>query len=660
VDLSIIIVNYNVKEFLQNCINSIQKATKNITSEIIVVDNASDDGSVELLQAQFPEVKLFINEKNLGFSAANNIGLKYSSGKYLLLLNPDTIVEENTFDTLIDFFQKTPDAGLAGCKILNPDGTLQLACRRSFPGPWTSFCKVTGLSSLFPKSKIFARYNLTYLDENKTYEVDAISGSFMMMKREVFEKIGGLDEIFFMYGEDLDWCYRVQKSGYKVYYVNSTQIIHYKGESTKRSSLDETKLFYNAMHLFVKKHLATSFLVEIILRSAIMARELIAFIGRGKLILISVVFDILAFNVSLFLAENIYSILKGWFGFPDDSLWIVFTVPVAFHILTGFVLRNYKKDNISLLSNLISISAAFFVISSLTYFFKDYAYSRGIVILTYFILFFLSSLWRVIYKFYVRVGLPGLQSAKINTLIVGTSSSAIEIASKLKSNYTSFHSIVGLISQTRKEIGTKAGNFDVIGSIENIRKIIHEKKINEVIFSSKELSYKQIMSIVAECQQERVEFRLAGENIDFIVGKSSINLLNDIPLFEISYNISQPVNRFFKRLFDIVLSLFLLVFLYPFIFILKGRKAKENTFGKLVLSTPKVLFKNYSFVGPYNSENQGSLYLGKPGLTGLWFTEIEEAESLEKLNIFYAKNQNLWLDLEIIGKTIQKLLMQRD
>lgn len=659
-DLSIIIVNYNVKEFLQNCIHSIQKATKNITSEIIVVDNASDDGSVELLQSQFPEVKLFVNNKNLGFSAANNIGLQYSTGKHLLLLNPDTIVEENTFDTLIDFFNTNPDAGLAGCKILNPDGTLQLACRRSFPGPWTSFCKVTGLSSLFPKSKIFARYNLTYLDENKTYEVDAISGSFMMMKREVFEKIGGLDEIFFMYGEDLDWCYRVQKAGYKVYYVHSTQIIHYKGESTKRSSLDETKLFYNAMHLFVKKHLATSFIVEIILRTAIMARELIAFIARGKLILFSLFLDIITFNLSLLLAENLYSNFKTWLGFPHDSLWIVYTVPVTFHLLTGFIFRNYRKENISLLSNLTSVIAAFFVISSLTYFFKEYAYSRGVVILTYIILFFFTSFWRIIYKFYVRIGLPGLQHTKINTLIVGTSASAVEIASKLKSNYISFHSIIGMISTTRKEIGTKAGDFDVVGSIENIRKIIHEKKINEVIFSSKELSYKQIMSIVAECQQERVEFRLAGENIDFIVGKSSINLLNDIPLFEISYNISQPVNRLFKRVFDILLSIFILIFLYPFILLLKGRRVKGKTFSGLVFQTPGVLSGNYSFVGPNDSDNQGKLYLGKPGLTGLWFTEIEGTESIEKLNIFYAKNQNIWLDLEIMGKTIQKLLTRRD
>ena len=211
-DLSIVIVNYNVKEFLQNLIHSIYKAGERINYEIIIVDNASDDGSVELLQEKFPDVKLIVNSKNLGFSKANNIGMSVATGKYILLINPDSIVQEDTFEKMISFFENTPDAGLAGCKILNPDGTLQLACRRSFPGPWTSFCKVIGFSNLFPKSKFFARYNLTYLNENETYEVDAVSGSFMMIKREVLEKVGNLDEQFFMYGEDLDWCYRIKKA----------------------------------------------------------------------------------------------------------------------------------------------------------------------------------------------------------------------------------------------------------------------------------------------------------------------------------------------------------------------------------------------------------------------------------------------------------------
>ncbi|MCL6098115.1 MAG: glycosyltransferase family 2 protein, partial [Bacteroidetes bacterium] len=199
-DLSIIIVNYNVKEFLLNMLDSVQKAAKTISAEIIVVDNASDDGSVESIKEKFPSIKLIVNEKNIGFGAANNIAMLHALGKYFLLINPDTIVREDTFTKMISFFEQNPEAGIAGCKVLNADGTLQLACRRGFPGPWTSFTKVMGLSTLFPKSRLFARYNLTYLDENKTYEVDAVSGAFMMMRKQVYDKIGGFDREFFMYG----------------------------------------------------------------------------------------------------------------------------------------------------------------------------------------------------------------------------------------------------------------------------------------------------------------------------------------------------------------------------------------------------------------------------------------------------------------------------
>ncbi len=279
-DLSIIIVNYNVKEFLQNLLDSLHKAAQNISHEIIIVDNASDDGSVEVIEERYPAVKLIKNKKNIGFGKANNLALEHANGKYLLLINPDTIVTENPFEKIIKFFDSTNDVGIVGCKVLNPDGTLQLPCRRGFPGPWTSFTKITGLSKLFPKSKLFARYHLTYLDENKTYEVDAISGAFMFIKRETYEKVGGFDQHFFMYGEDLDLCYRIQKAGFKVYYFHETEIIHYKGESTKRSRIDETKVFYNAMHFFVKKHFSASFVVEFILRAAIALRTLFAFLGK--------------------------------------------------------------------------------------------------------------------------------------------------------------------------------------------------------------------------------------------------------------------------------------------------------------------------------------------------------------------------------------------
>jgi hypothetical protein len=654
-DLSIIIVNYNVKEFLQNLIHSIYKAGENLKYEIIIVDNASDDGSVEFLREKFPQIQLIVNDKNLGFSKANNIGLKHAKGKYILLLNPDTIVQEDTFEKMISFFERTPDAGMAGCKILNPDGTLQLACRRSFPGPWTSFCKVTGLSNLFPKSRFFAKYNLTYQDENETYEVDAISGSFMMIKREAYEKVGNLDEQFFMYGEDLDWCYRMQKAGYKVYYVHNTTIIHYKGESTKRSSMDETKVFYNAMHLFVKKHLATSFIVEFILRTAIGMRKFIAFWGRRKLIVISVILDFIFFDLSLFASEEFYRVVnKEWLGFHEYHLPLLYTVPALIHIVIASLAGSYKKDSLSVLKTFASIIISFFVISSSTFFFKQFAYSRAVVILTYIVLFFALSFWRIIAKLVFKMGADKREVEK-KILIVGLNDFVIQVAEKLKSKKTDIYSIAGLIGLSNRDIGKKIGDFEVVGSIENLIKVIRDKHVKEVIFSSQELSYNQMMTIVAKCQNENVEFKLIGNNLDFLVGKTSISILEDIPLIQINYNISNPLLKFIKSSFDYLLALFVLFFIYPLIYFISKVSNKKTDFRKFILGVPQIFIGKASFVGPQTLMNNGKLYLGKRGLTGLWYTEDADAKDNEKLDIFYAKNQNVWLDLEILGKTLNKM-----
>ncbi len=532
-DLSIIIVNYNVKEFLQNLIHSIEKASTNLTKEIIIIDNASDDGSVDFIKEKFPQIKLIANQTNLGFGKANNIGLKQATGKYILLINPDTLVAEDTFEKMIQFFESNKNIGLAGCKILNPDGTLQLACRRSFPGPWTSFTKVTGLSNLFPNSKIFARYNLTYLDENKSYEVDAISGSFMMMRKEVYEKVGGFDEQFFMYGEDLDLCYRIQKAGYKVFYVHSTQIIHYKGESTKRSSIDETKVFYSAMHLFVKKHLSTSFLVGMILRSAIFVRSIFAFIGVRRLIILSVILDFIFFDLCLFAAEKIYHNISDWKGFPDFAIPIVYSIPALIQIFVSFAIGNYKKDKISVSKTLLSILISLPILTSLTFFFKDFAFSRAIVLITYVFLFIVLSIWRIAFKIIFKAGLVDDELKQKRTLIVGLDESAIQIGKKIKKKKTDRRSVIGLIGFSNKNIGDKLESFEVIGTDQNIKRVIRDNKINEIIFSSGELSYNKMMEIVGKCREENVEFKIVGNNLDFIVGKTAVTLLDDMPVIEL-------------------------------------------------------------------------------------------------------------------------------
>jgi GT2 family glycosyltransferase len=254
-DLSIIIVNYRTYELTRQTIDSVINKKPTFTYDIYVVDNASCDGSLQKLQEDFAHqdyIKFIENTDNRGFAHANNLAIKKSSSEYVLLLNSDTQIQKDCLSECLNYMEAVPEIGALGCKILLPDGALDKAGKRSFPDVTVSFYRMTGLSFLFPRSKRFGRYNLMYLDENKTHEVDSLSGAFMMVRREAVEEVGLLDENFFMYGEDIDWCYRFKESGWKVVYYGRAEIIHYKGGSGRSSkALYE---FYNAMRLFYDKH----------------------------------------------------------------------------------------------------------------------------------------------------------------------------------------------------------------------------------------------------------------------------------------------------------------------------------------------------------------------------------------------------------------------
>ena len=226
IELSVVIVNYNVSYFLEQCLLSVQRAMQHVNTEVFVVDNKSSDESVEMVRDKFDWVHVIANEDNVGFSKANNQAIKISKGKYVLLLNPDTVVEEYTFKKMCDFINKTPDAGGLGVKMIDGKGIFLPESKRSLPTPAVSFYKIFGLSSLFPKSEKYGKYHLAYLDKDKTHEIDVLSGAFMLMRKETLDKCGLLDETFFMYGEDIDLSYRIQLVGYKNYYFSDTTIIH--------------------------------------------------------------------------------------------------------------------------------------------------------------------------------------------------------------------------------------------------------------------------------------------------------------------------------------------------------------------------------------------------------------------------------------------------
>ncbi|MBI3189661.1 MAG: glycosyltransferase [Ignavibacteriales bacterium] len=648
--ISVIIVSYNVRAFLENCLVSVQKALEHLASEIIVVDNASDDGSVEMIQQKFPHVQLIINETNLGFGKANNQAGKNASGEFLFMLNPDTVVQENTFNVMLDFFQQHPDAGIAGCKVLNSDGTLQPACRRSFPTPWVAFTKITGLSSLAPNSPLFSKYNLTYFNPDETYEVDAVSGSCMMIRTPDFVQLGGFDEQFFMYGEDLDLCYRVQHTGKKVYYVHETQIIHYKGESVRRSDINDVRVFYQAMRLFVQKHFRFGTAANLILGFGIALREWIALIGKHATMFRSMLFDYVLVIISWLGGEWIR------FGelmyFPSYAYPVLLIIPPLVTLGTMFLFDVYTARKHSFARTFNAILTANVLLAALTFFFNEYAFSRFVLFIAGAISCVLLTGWRAI----LRSRQHGEMFSK-RTLIVGTNVSSIELISKLRGRNNHGYEIVGFVDTDRKRIGERIEGIEILGSIDTIGRVIQQHNISDVIFSNNSISYADVLSVISNSSDRTIHYRLVPSSLEVIIGKTHIDELNDLPLVDIEYNINRLPNRVVKRSMDVVIGFLLFVTLYPIACIRTGKN--KGAFSNAFLNIPKVLSGEMSLVGisvqNNNRKEKKFKNIGKRGISGLAqvnnFDKLSP-EEIAQYNLSYAKNQSFFLDIEIILKSI--------
>lgn len=656
--ISVIIVNYNVRDYLQQSLFSLQRALRPFTSEIIVVDNASDDGSVAMLRRRFPRVKVIANKENVGFGKANNDALKRAKGRYFFLLNPDTIVQEDTLHVLYDFMEQHPEAGMAGCKILNPDGSFQLPCRRSFPTPWVAFTKIVGLSTLFPKTRLFGKYNVTYRSTEETYPVDAISGSCMFLRREVYEQVGGFDEAFYMYGEDLDWCYRIQQAGWKIYYVHSTKIIHYKGESTKRSSIDELRTFYEAMHIFVEKHFGFAPLLVLLLKLSIAVVSGVASVVNFFRTYALAVVDSTFLILSLLIAEYLR---KGdIFTYPHYAYPHVYTVPVFVTIFFLAVFGVYTRRKMSLTHSIGAVVTSYVILSALTAFFKEYAFSRAILLYSG----VLASLFLPGWRFGVRIFRQTDSNRALwrrRTLIVGTGKSASEVARKIQQRPDVGYDIIGFVGTTHAHVGERISGLPVLSSLEALPKVIREQKITDIIFAPRSVDFERILTIISQNQQKGVVFHVVPTSMEVMIGKASVEMLNEVPLVEVSYNINKSLNRLTKRIFDVCVSFFLLLMVYPIFLILKSRK-------KIVVQYLwRVLKGDYSLVGrrikqDNESDQTHAVYLGKPGLTGivqLLSKETITKKEEEQYDIYYARNQSFSVDLEILIKTALQLLRKR-
>ena len=646
--LSIIIINYNVEHFLEQCLYSVSKASRNISSQIFIVDNNSVDGSVEMVRQKFPQVQLIENKKNEGFSFANNQAIRISQGDYILLLNPDTVVEEDTFEKTVKFMDEHPEAAGLGVKMLDGKGNFLPESKRGLPTPATAFYKISGLSRLFPKSRIFNKYHLGFLDKDQIHEVDILSGAFMLLRRNVLEKIGLLDESFFMYGEDIDISYRIIQAGYKNYYFSNARIIHYKGESTKRSSINYVFVFYNAMIIFAKKHFSKknakffSFFINI----AIYLRATAAIVSRvAKKITVPFLDSAIIF-FGLILIKNYYGQNIN-VAYSEQLINIAFPFYIAIWLLSVFFSGGYDKPLkiYKILRGIIVGTAIILIIYSLLP--ETYRFSRAIIILgAIWAAISLIALRGVLHLFKIK-GYSLKSNEKKRIVIVGEDVECRRVLSLLTQTSAN-NSFVGFVDSIDQE--KKMENY--IGSFKQLKEIIQIYAIDEVIFCARDLSSQKIIDQMSLLGNTEVDFKIAPPESLSIIGSNSIETAGDLYIIDIN-SINKAVNMRNKRVLDIFICLVLTCLLPILLFVVKKPiRFLNNIF--------YVLFGHKSWVGYANRyESNGVKLPGiKPGVLSPWDAIVEKNSlpSIEsRLNLMYAKDYKVYNDLNIIRKGYIKL-----
>jgi len=658
-DLSIIIVNYNVRHFLEQCLHSVQEAIGRLTeegyeAEIFVVDNNSVDGSVSEVRLKFPGVNLIDNKENVGFSRANNQAITQSSGRYVLLLNPDTVVEEDTFLLCIDFMDSHPDAGAMGVKMIDGKGAYLPESKRALPTPEVSFYKMFGLTSLFPASRRFGRYYMGHLDKDSTHPVEVLAGAFMFMRKETLEKTGYLDESFFMYGEDIDLSYRITRAGYRNYYFPHSTIIHYKGESTRKGTLNYVKIFYQAMIIFAGKHFSSrkARAYSTLINLAIYFRASLSLAKRVVSSLYRPVLD------GLIIYLGYLFVLPFWEQIRFDTvdyyppLFLRVLVPMYILIwLSSFYYSGVYDKPLRLISFLKGHLVGLVVILMLYALLPlEWRFSR--------VLIFLGSFWGLMGTLGIRLilhlaGVTDFQfdlNKQKRIVIVGMEDEARRVSHLLKETQAQ-PEIAGFVYPTVDEPSGKV-NPEYIGHIDQIDEISAINHLDEIVFCSKDLSSTGIIKIMTRLIGSSVDFKIAPPESLSVIGSNSIHTSGDF--YTIHFNsIGKESNQRSKRLFDILSSL-LLISTFPLWFLFV--KGHFNSVG----NTLWVLLGFRTWVGYLGAERleQPSLPRLKKGILnpGIHLApDTLSQEKINEINVVYSKDYRILNDLLIIVRNFRKI-----
>ena len=641
--LSVIIVNYNVQHFLEQCLLSVEGASEHITVEVIVVDNASVDGSIGMLKRKFPQVTLIKNEQNVGFAKANNQGIKIANGEYILLLNPDTIVEEDTFRCCIAFMDEHQDAGALGVKMIDGSGHFLPESKRGFPSPAVAFYKATGLSRIFPQSRIFNQYHLGYLDQNEIHKIDVLAGAFIFTRKSVFDEVGYLDEDFFMYGEDIDLSFRIKQAGYENYYLPDTTIVHFKGESTKKGSVNYIRTFYNAMIIFANKHLegekARSYIL--LIKLAIIGRGMLSFLRNLIRKLSLPVMDILLIGLSFHFVKVLWA--RYYFMDQDFYGFNFYKVNLPFYALVILIALFFgggydrKHKPIQVFQSLLIGALILFALYGLLP--LKYRSSRAILSIGILVSAGFVFLNRLVLS---KLGWDFFSSSRSKRLLIVGKKESCDQANTIISRTSKNLEIIGYVSNQNE-----FNDLLFLNSIDRLDDLVQVHGINEIVFCADDIASSHIIYWMKKLGR-KVKIKILPMGGFSIIGSHSKKTSGELYTIEIQFNISEAKHRRIKRTFDLLIGLFGLI-LSPILILFQQYKLSYFTNMIQLIIGQKSLVSYHSIK---RNEELPSLKKGilKPS-DGI---DLDE-EALFQQNFIYAKNYNVGIDLQILHSNLGAL-----
>ena len=676
--LSIIIVNYNTSHFISQTIRSIKNSNLNIDYEIIIVDNNSNDQSIDFIKKQFTQVKLIENPFNYGFSKAVNIGVSDAEGELILILNPDTILKKDTISELYQTLLNDSNIGVVGGKILDCNGKFQLSSRRAFPSFLTSLFHITGFSYLFPKTKLFGKYNYTYKPSNTSHSVDAVSGACMMFSRNHFNAVGGFDERYFLFFEETDFCRETQKLGKEVFYNGKAETIHYRGESMKTASFNVDDVFFDSLLQFYKKQGPAYMglrLLRPFLKFAYRLKQIVETLKVNFRLILQSFFDFLAMSTAYLIAIPIWYIV--YYGHFIENIYFIKHLPLLtsyflIWICIASIFKIYRKGfsidkEIALVNILV-----FFISSTIIYFFNSIAFSRAILFLIFFQTFVYSMLWRYILSFFSSYKI--LKSPKIvdvffqRVAFVGTSNSMIDLITKIQNQNNIYKNIVGYFDTRKKDVEN-----DYLGRIESIAESIQNYNIDEIIINESDVNELNIFNLLSKVSGRSVIVKILPSDGNILLSKGLVEFIDDVSLIKLELPYLDIKHRLVKRLFDFIFSFLLILITLPFhiyysFYNLNHRRLfcgsevidtyNYASKSKLIQKLPYlwlILRGHISFVGTelsFRESDDKRLFL-LPGLTGLHVVNSNSRLiNKTKYDFYYMENYSIFLDIEIIFRTI--------